>query len=79
MKSRQKLDETIDSMSKEFLKCPIFGQCIWSGQRIYESRPEKTNNMVFELVRHKPACTNTKNGWRLEMLDLKSREIVLSV
>ena len=28
----------------------------------YELRHEKTNNVVFEQVRHKPSCTSTKDG-----------------
>ena len=37
---------------------------------------------VFELsdqVRHKPGCTTTEYGWRLEISDLESRGIVVSV
>ena len=32
-----------------------------------------------EQVRHKPSCTSTEDGYRLEILDLESRGIVLSV
>ena len=39
----------------------------------------KTNNVVSEQVRRKPACTVTEDGWRLEILDLESRGMVLSV
>ena len=39
---------------------------------------EKTNNLGSDQVRHKPGCTNTEDGLRLEILDLGSREIVLS-
>ena len=31
---------------------------------------------VSDQVRHKPACTVTEDGWRLEILDLESRGIV---
>ena len=31
-----------------------------------------------DQVRHKPACTSTEDGKRLEILDLESREIALS-
>ena len=34
---------------------------------------------VSDLVRHKPGCTATEDGWRLEISDLDSRGIVLSV
>ena len=37
---------------------------------------EKTNNYGF---RHKPGCTVTEDGSRLEILDLESTGIVLSV
>ena len=40
---------------------------------------EKTNNVVSEQVRHKPSCTSREDGRRLEILDLESRGIVLSV
>ena len=34
---------------------------------------------VFDQVRYKPGCTATEDGERLEILDLESRGIVLSV
>ena len=34
---------------------------------------------VSDLVRHKPGCTVTDDGWRLEISDLGSRGIVLSM
>ena len=34
---------------------------------------------VSDQVRHKPACTATEDGQRLEISDLGSREIALSV
>ena len=34
---------------------------------------------VSDQVRHKPGCTTTEDGQRLEILDLGSRGIVLSV
>ena len=39
---------------------------------------EKTNNLGFEQARHKAACTVIQDGYRLEILDLESRGIVLS-
>ena len=39
---------------------------------------KKNNNVVFEQVLHKPSCTSTEDGWRLEILDLESKGIVLS-
>ena len=40
---------------------------------------DKTNNLGFDKVRHKPDCTVTEDGQRLEILDLESRGIILSV
>ena len=45
----------------------------------YEPRHEKTNVLVSNLVRHKPGCTATEDDKRLEILDLDSRGIVLSM
>ena len=45
----------------------------------YEPRHEKTDVLVSDLVRNKPGCTATEDGKRLEISDLESREIVLSV
>ena len=47
--------------------------------RYDEPRHETTNNVVSEQVRHTPACTVTEDGYKLEILDLESRGIVLSV
>ena len=44
-----------------------------------EPRHKKTNVLVSNLVRHKPGCTATEDDKRLEILDLGSRGIVLSV
>ena len=44
-----------------------------------EPRHEKTNLLVSDLVRHKPGCTATEDGERLEISDLESRGIVLSI
>ena len=45
----------------------------------FEPRHEKTNVLVSDLVRHKPGCTATEDGKRLENSDLESRGIVLSM
>ena len=34
---------------------------------------EKTNVLVSDLVRHKPGCTATEDGLRLEISDLEGR------
>ena len=44
-----------------------------------EPVPEKTNNLGSDQVRRKPGCTVTGDGHRLEILDLESRGIELSV
>ena len=44
-----------------------------------EPRHEKTNILVSDLVQHKPGCTATEDGSRLEISDVGSRGIVLSV
>ena len=46
---------------------------------IIEPVYEKTNNLGSDLVQHKPGCTVTEDGKRLETLDLESNGIVLSV
>ena len=46
---------------------------------IFEPRREKTNILVSNQVQHKPGCTATEDGWRLEISDLESRGIVLSM
>ena len=43
---------------------------------LYELCHEKTNVLVSDLVR---GCTATEDGYRLELSDLGSRGIVLSV
>ena len=47
-------------------------------RRQNEPRREKTNILVSDLVRHKPGCTATEDGQRLEISDLESRGIILS-
>ena len=54
--------------------CPTFAET-----RKYELRHKKTNVLVSDLVRHKPGCTATADGLRLEISDLGSRGVVLSV
>ena len=44
-----------------------------------ELRHEKTNVLVSDLVRHKPGCTASEDGQRLDISDLESRGIVLSM
>ena len=44
-----------------------------------EPRHEQTNVLVSYLIRHKPGCAATEDGQRLEISDLESRGIVLSM
>ena len=46
---------------------------------ILEPPRGKTNNVVSEQVQHKPGCTVTEDGQRLEILYLSRRGIVLSM
>ena len=41
----------------------------YSFSRQFEPVHEKTNNLESDQVRHKPACTVTEDGQRLEILD----------
>ena len=45
----------------------------------FEPCHEKTNILVSDIVRHKPGCTATEAGKRLETSDLESIGIVLSM
>ena len=45
---------------------------------VFEPSRGKTNNVVSEQVRHKPACTVTEKSYKLEILGLSRRGIVLS-
>ena len=45
----------------------------------FEPVHEKTNELGSDQVQHKPGCTVTEDGKRLEILDLKRRGSVLSV
>ena len=57
-----------------------FSKFIKSPEHIYLSCVmRKPNILVSDLVRHKPGCTATEDGLRLENLDVESRRIVLSM
>ena len=53
---------------------------VLSQKRIFHNKPrrEKTNILVFDLVRYKLGCTATEDGQRLEISDLESIGIILS-
>ena len=64
--STQQVDDRIlKGIAEEQIKC------------IFEPRHEKTNILVSDLIRQKPGCTATEDGWKLESSDLESRGIVL--
>ena len=42
---------------------------------LYEPQHEET----YKQIQHKPSCTSTEDGEKLEIFDLESRGIVLSV
>ena len=43
-----------------------------------KKKKKKNRNVFSEQVRHKPSSTSIEDDWRLEILDLESRGIVLS-
>ena len=47
------------------------------GRLQFESHYEKTNNVVSDQILHKPICTGTEDGWKLEILAVESRGNVL--
>ena len=49
------------------------------GDLVNEPPHEKTNVLVSDQVRHKPVCTATEDGSRLEISYIESRGIVLSM
>ena len=51
----------------------------FSNTNPFPTENQKTNVLVSDLIRHKPGCTATEDGSRLEISDLESRGIVLSV
>ena len=65
---------------KRILYCPqSYHYLDFSFQETNEPHHEKTNVLVSDLVRHKIGCTATQDGKRLEISDLGSKGIVLSV
>ena len=58
---------------------PLFFEKAGDKKMQIEPRHEKTNVVVSNLVRHKPGYTATEGGYTLEISDLESRGIVLSM
>ena len=56
----------------------LFSWLIRLWKRSFELVFEKTNNLDSDQVRHKPGCTVTEDGQKLEILDISRRKIVLS-
>ena len=50
-----------------------------SGFWIFEPRCEKTGLRGFDQVRHNSGCTATLDGYKLEISELESRGIVVSM
>ena len=48
-------------------------------ERKNELNHDKTNNVVSEQVLYKMSCTSTEDGYRVQILNLERRGIVLSV
>ena len=70
------------------LQCKYYGwDCVicWYNDSVggahgtHDHKTEKTINVVFAQVKHKLSCTSTEDGYRVEILDLESREIAKSV
>ena len=60
-------------------QCERVGYVLLIGTVLFEPRQGKTRNVVSEQVRDKPACTVTEKGLKLEILDIRRREIALFV
>ena len=58
----------IPAFSMACAKIQVFSLC--SAMQTNEPMREKTNNLGSDQVRHKPDCTVTEDGQRLEILDL---------
>ena len=48
-----------------------------SASRIIRRVEKKSVFVVIDQVRHKRDCTDTEDGWRLQISDLEKRRIVL--
>ena len=61
------------------IRCTLTGPLVlWSWLMTTNEPPRGKTNVVSEQVRHKAACASTEAGYRLEILDLRRRGIVLS-
>ena len=54
-------------------------KAVWMQIRVLSLIVRKPVLGVCDQVRHKPGCTTTEDDYRLEILDLGSRGIVLTV
>ena len=76
--SRTQLDASAIRSHDASIHCPTTNVDTSMSPSSLEPRHEKTNNVVFEQLRHKQGCSSTEDGKRLEILDLGRRGIVLS-
>ena len=72
------LTQTTSRIASHLVKSKTFSPCYITFIYI-DSVREKTNNLGSNQVQHKPGCAVTEDGYRLEILDLESRGIVLSL
>ena len=57
--------------------CTCFNYTLLLLIKAYALHQKKINIVVKDQARHKPSCTSTKDDFRLEIWDLRSRNIVL--
>ena len=55
---------------------PSIGRLCLVSLHTCEPRYDKTNNVVSEQARHKPSCTSTADGLRLEILDFEIGTVI---
>ena len=73
------LREVESEITKDGGVCISVKTDVVARSQVCEPRHEKTDNEVFEQVWHKLSFTRTGDGYRLEILNLERRRIVLSV
>ena len=61
---------------RSWIDSPLFSTRLYMKQEHVLRKPVIG---VSDRIRHKPGCTTAEDGWRIEIPDLRSRGIVLSV
>ena len=61
----------------KFYACKLDRMLNMAAMLTNEPPSMKTNKVVSEQVRHKPACTVTEKSYKLEIFELSRRGIVL--